>query len=219
MSRRTAVAALVGFTLVYLLCSSVAGNGADDRAFAVPAASRSAALVPASCTNLSCAGRFAAVEPAWANLSFQPSISRREGGVRGDCVAGKLEFVLHKYCSSTPRSGKFPSEARLDQLDVHSALLPKADLAELVTLLPNRTILFMGDSVTEQFYNAVQCFLRREALVRPIDAPFLEWVDATAPLWRMGKRKKPPKLPQAAQGGMRMMYSRVTTMMLDEVEA
>ena len=27
-----------------------------------------------------------------------------------------------------------------------------------------------------------------------------------APLWRMGKRKKPPKLPQAAVGGMRMMY-------------
>jgi hypothetical protein len=38
-------------------------------------------------------------------------------------------------------------------------------------------------------------------------------------LWRMGKRKKPPKLPQAARGGMRMLYSRVTTMMLDEVEA
>ena len=43
-------------------------------------------------------------------------------------------------------------------------------------------------------------------------------------LWTMGKRKKPPKLPQRAvgggpggSGGMRMLYARVTTMLPDEV--
>jgi len=35
----------------------------------------------------------------------------------------------------------------------------------------------------------------------------------------MGKRKKPPKLPQQTHSGMRMLYARVTTMQPDEVDA
>lgn len=51
------------------------------------------------------------------------------------------------------------------------------------------------------------------------DERFYQFMATTAPLWRMGKRKKPPKLPQRGVGEMRMMYARVTTMQPDEVEA
>ena len=44
----------------------------------------------------------------------------------------------------------FPSEQRLAELDVHTAGLPKALMADLVRTVGNRTILFMGDSVMEQ---------------------------------------------------------------------
>jgi hypothetical protein len=49
--------------------------------------------------------------------------------------------------------------------------------------------------------------------------PFLRFVAQTAPLWRMGKRKKPPKLPQRAVGNTRLLYARVTTYQPDEVLA
>ena len=61
--------------------------------------------------------------------------------------------------------------------------------------------------------------MHKERLELPNDAEFLDYVERTKPLWRMGKRKKPPKLPQRAVGGMRMMYARVTTMQPDEVDA
>jgi len=48
---------------------------------------------------------------------------------------------------------------------------------------------------------------------------FHEFLAQTKPLWLMGKRKKPPKLPQQAVGDMRMVYARVTTMHPDEVQA
>lgn len=126
---------------------------------------------------------------------------------------------MGKYCSPQPRTGNWPSEERLNQIDVHSQGKPKADLTDIVKLLPNRTILLMGDSVMEQFYNTLQCFLRREGIELPNDEPFLKFVQQTAPLWRMGKRKKPPKLPQRAIGNTRLLYARVTTYQPDEVLA
>lgn len=162
-------------------------------------------------------------------------------------MAGELEYILPKYCSPDPSwherrgKGRWPSEERLRKIDVHAESLPQATLAEIVTLLPNRTLLLMGDSVMEQFYNTLQvigrgapieefrndlaivvvaqCFLQKESLEVPNSKEFLSFVSQTAPLWRMGKRKKPPKLPQQARGGMRMLYARVTTMQPDEVEA
>jgi hypothetical protein len=71
---------------------------------------------------------------------------------------------MPKYCSARPRSGNWPSEERLNAIDVHSAGRPKANLADVVNLLPNRTLLLMGDSVMEQFYNTLQCFLKREEI-------------------------------------------------------
>ena len=183
------------------------------------ASSLSAPPPPPTCTDLHCAARFTKVEPEWAQLSFQPRIDWHAGGVRGDCVAGELEYIMPKYCSPVPRSGNWPSEERLNAIDVHSADKPKADLAEIVRLLPNRTLLLMGDSVMEQFYNTLQCFLRREGIELPNDAAFLKFVADTAPLWRMGKRKKPPKLPQRAVGNTRLLYARVTTYQPDEVLA
>ena len=54
----------------------------------------------------------------------------------------------------------------------------------------------MGDSVMEQFYNALQCQLRREGLEKPPDPAFRRFITQNEPLWKMGKRKMPPKLPQ-----------------------
>lgn len=172
------------------------------------------------CNRLSCAKHFDKAEPSWANLTFQPRIDWRYG-VRGDCVAGELEYIMPKYCSPRPTDprGRWPSEERLYQADVHSKGLPMADFGEIVRLLKGRTLLVMGDSVMEQFYNTLQCFLKRERLEVPTDAAFRQWVDQTAPLWRMGKRKKPPKLPVMAVGGFRMLYARVTTYQPDEVAA
>ena len=174
---------------------------------------------PPPCTSLSCAARFTAVEPAWAELTFQPGIDWHAGGIRGDCVAGELEYIMPKYCSPQPRRGNFPSEDRLNQIDVHANSKPQAKLTDVLKHLPNRTVLFMGDSVMEQFYNTIQCFLRRESIELRNDDAFLKWVDATAPLWRMGKRKKPPKLPQRAYGNTRLLYARVTTYQPDEIAA
>ena len=175
---------------------------------------------PPPCTSLNCAGRFTKQEPPWADLTFQPNINWEKGGVRGDCVAGELEYIMPKYCSPRPpRARNWPSEERLNSIDVHSAGKPQANLKDVVEMLPNRTILLMGDSVMEQFYNTLQCFLRREDIELPNDAQFLSWVQSTAPLWRMGKRKKPPKLPQRARGNTRLLYARVTTYQPDEVLA
>ena len=195
-------------------------NPAESAAAAIKAAVPPATEA-AVCTSLSCAKRFSAEEPSWADLSFQPGINWKLGGVRGDCVAGELEYIMPKYCSPPAREprGPWPSEARLNEIDVHSQGKPKAMLTEIVRLLGNRTLLLMGDSVMEQFYNTVQCFLRKEAIELPNDQPFLRWVADTAPLWRMGKRKKPPKLPQRAVGGARLLYARVTQYQSDEVVA
>ena len=124
---------------------------------------------PPVCTSLSCAGRFQEVEPQWADLKFQPNIDWKAGGVRGDCVAGELEYIMPKYCSPIERKGNWPSEQRLNQIDVHTAGKPTAMLSEIIELMPNRTLLLMGDSVMEQFYNTLQCFLRKERLVVPND--------------------------------------------------
>ena len=134
------------------------------------------------CTSLSCAGRFTKAEPAWAQLAFQPRIDWAAGGIRGDCVAGELEYIMGKYCSPQPRAGNWPSEERLNQIDVHSQGKPKSDLADIVRLLPNRTILLMGDSVMEQFYNTLQCFLRREGIELPNDVRALAPPPAAAAL-------------------------------------
>ena len=77
----------------------------------------------------------------------------------------------------------------------------------------------MGDSVMEQFYNVLQCWMRKERVQVPADRALNDWIPNVAPLWRMGKRKKPPKLPQRGVGGFRMAYARVTTMLPDEVAA
>ena len=39
--------------------------------------------------------------------------------------------------------------------------LHQATMTELVYLLGNKTLLLMGDSVMEQFYNTLQCYLRK----------------------------------------------------------
>ena len=145
----------------------------------------SAVSPPPPCNSLACAGRFTEKEPAWAELTFQPGINWKAGGVRGDCVAGELEYIMPKYCSRhrLPR-GNWPSEERLERIDVHSADKPKASLAEIVGILPNRTILLMGDSVMEQFYNTLQCFLRREGVELPNDVRSLARLRSRRPCSR-----------------------------------
>ena len=66
----------------------------------------------------------------------------------------------------------------------------------------------MGDSVMEQFYNVLQCWMRKERVQVPADRALNDWIPNVAPLWRMGKRKKPPKLPQRMIGGFRMANTR-----------
>mmetsp|Transcript_15089 Transcript_15089/g.32231 ORF Transcript_15089/g.32231 Transcript_15089/m.32231 type:complete len:443 (+) Transcript_15089:256-1584(+) len=186
------------------------------------------ALIPAAaellCTSIDCATRHTVLEPGWVNLSFQPAIDWKAGGVRGDCVAGELEYIMPKYCSPSWQSARkasagWPSEDRLIKADVHANQLPQAGMSQLAALLKGKTLLVMGDSVMEQFYNTLQCLLRKEDLEAPNAPEFKDYIAKTKPLWLMGKRKKPPKLPQQARTGMRMLYARVTTMHPDEVSA
>ena len=169
---------------------------------------------PPPCTELSCTTKLQTLEPPWVRLDFQPRIDWRGGAVRGDCVVGEIEYILPAYCSppgQTRRWGtrvNLPSEERLEAADVHSAHLPKSRLREVAQLLPNQTLLMVGDSVMEQFYNALQCMLRKEELEEPPDGEFLAFIKANEHLWKMGKRKMPPKLPQRARTGMRMLFSR-----------
>ena len=93
------------------------------------------------CNSLSCAKRHESLEPSWADLRFQPNIDWAGGGVRGDCVAGELEYIMPKYCDPTPRAGPFPSLERLASVDVHSAGLAQGGMAELVRLMGNRSLL------------------------------------------------------------------------------
>ena len=70
---------------------------------------------------------------SWADLTFQPSLDWKGGGVRGDCVAGELEYIMPKYCDPVPRDGSaatlrkgevpFPSEQRLAEIDVRTRRL------------------------------------------------------------------------------------------------
>ncbi|EOD10704.1 hypothetical protein EMIHUDRAFT_105133 [Emiliania huxleyi CCMP1516] len=166
-------------------------------AHAVPMASP-----PPPCLSRSCTKRLSALEPAWVDL----------------------RYIMPAYCnppgqpSVVNRHAKWPSLERIEAADVHVHALPKAALGDIVKRLPNRTFMLMGDSVMEQFYNAVQCFLRREALEEPPDADFRAFIKRNAgcgasessnePLWKMGKRKMPPKLPQQTKNGMRMLFAR-----------
>ena len=67
-----------------------------------------------------------------ASLSTPPTVKgvRCHGtGVRGDCVATELEYIMPKYCDPTPRAGPFPSLERLASVDVHSAGLAQGGMA------------------------------------------------------------------------------------------
>jgi len=89
-----------------------------------------------TCESLECAARLGVSEPSWVDLTFQPRIDWRGGGVRGDCVAGELEYIMPKYCSPRAKTaGGWPSEARLREADVHASGLPQASLGELAALL------------------------------------------------------------------------------------
>jgi len=80
-----------------------------------------------TCESLECAARLGVSEPSWVDLTFQPRIDWRGGGVRGDCVAGELEYIMPKYCSPRAKTaGGWPSEARLREADVHASGLPQA---------------------------------------------------------------------------------------------
>jgi len=183
---------------------------------------------PPPCTSLSCTRKLRNLEPPWVNLSFQPRIDWKAGGIRGDCVVGEIEYISIFYCDppSKPASGhlptahsNWPSEERLELADIHSQALPKASLAELTRLLPNQTLLIMGDSVMEQFYNALQCMLRKEELEAPNDPKFLNFIKTNEYLWKMGKRKMPPKLPQQARTGTRLLFSRQVNYQAEDVAA
>lgn len=178
------------------------------------------------CTELSCTRKLRSLEPAWAKLAFQPRINWQAGGIRGDCVVGEIEYIEHKYCEPTstirkhdPRISLWPSEERLEAADVYSQPLPKATLTDLANMLPNQTLLIMGDSVMEQFYNALQCMLRKEELEEPPDDAFLNFIKKNEYLWKMGKRKMPPKLPQKARTGMKMLFSRQVNYQPEDVAA
>jgi len=101
---------------------------------------------------------------------------------------------------------------------VRDSVWSRFDQKKTVTTL-GKTLLVMGDSVMEQFYNTLQCLAAKESLKVPHSASHESFLLATKPLWNRGKRKKPPKLPVEVASGMRMMYARVTTMQPDEVEA
>ena len=184
---------------------------------------------PPPCTSLSCTDRLRVLEPPWVNLSSQPRINWKAGGVRGDCIVGEDEYIFNTfYCSpdvgeTSPLAvlgdGRRPSLQRLRRADVHTEHLPQASFAELAALLRNRTLLIMGDSVMEQFYNALQCMMRRERQEAPLDDEFRAFIRANAPLWKMGKRKMPPKLPQRAWSGMRMLFGRAVTFQREDVAA
>ena len=71
------------------------------------AAVPSAAVSVAPCRSLSCASRgLESLEPSWADLTFQPNIDWNGGGVRGDCVAGELEYIMPKYCDPAPAENR-----------------------------------------------------------------------------------------------------------------
>ena len=70
-------------------------------------------------------------------------------------------------------------------MDVHSQHLPQADLEALTALLPNRTLMLMGDSVMEQFYSALQCMLGREGIALPVDEAFRSLLKQQWPLWQV----------------------------------
>ena len=175
------------------------------------------------CTELSCTKKLRSLEPPWVNLAFQPRIDWSAGGLRGDCVVGEIEYISRFYCDPPGTQptfrGKFPSEDRLDAADVYSAPLPKASLTDVARMLPNQTLLIVGDSVMEQFYNSVQCFLRKESLEGPPDPGFLGFIKSNEYLWKMGKRKMPPKLPQKATTGTRLLFSRQVNYQPEDVAA
>ena len=187
------------------------------------------ALTPL-CLNGVCGQRLATLEPSWVNLSFNPRIDWKHGGMRGDCVVGEYEYIIDKYCSPDNTDGTdedrhdYPSEARLRAADVHAALLPQSNLAEVTTLLPNRTLMVIGDSVMEQFYNVLECRMRRESLELEVDTKFRDLLEQQKPLWMQGTRKMPPKRPHVVRSvagapPMRLLFERAVRFMTEDVRA
>ena len=150
-----------------------------------PSAADNALLPRPLCTHAACTEKLASLEPPWVDLSFQPRIDWRGGGVRGDCVVGEYAYIMNKYCSAQPASagqlGHWPSEDRLIAADVHSSRLPQSHFGEVSALLPNLTLMVMGDSVMEQFYNTLQCFLRKESYEDPRPSNRTRPEEAVAP--------------------------------------
>ena len=93
---------------------------------------------------------------------------------------GEIEYIRNVYCDppgTRPSSPNiFPSEDRLEAADVYTQNLPKSSLSDIARRLPNQTLLIMGDSVMEQFYNSLQCLMRKERLERRPDAAFLTFI-------------------------------------------
>lgn len=225
----------------YSSSSSIASSAGfahnNDRAPRPHAARRVSPAAPLAaveaCADLSCARRHAALEPSWSELAFQPRIDWRAGGIRGDCVAGEIEYLRGKYCeggaasrgrpsgagAAAAATTRWPSLERLSAIDVHTNGMPQGTLAELSSAMRGRTLLVMGDSVMEQFYNTLQCGISREGIRAANTPEFERFVEQNKPLWRLGKRKMPPKLPEQTIGGMRLLYARVTTYQPDEVAA
>jgi hypothetical protein len=54
-------------------------------------------------------------------------------------------------------------------------------MAELASLLIGKTLLVMGDSVMEQFYNVLQCWMRKEEILAPHSAQFEAFIQVGIP--------------------------------------
>ena len=186
------------------------------------------------CDTITCAKKHDILEPAWANLSFQPRVDWHNGGIRGDCVISEFLYTNHKYCHRGRRVGTkpgpgqpteadaWPSLERLAAIDVHTNQMPQGNVRDLAEVMDKRTLLIMGDSVMEQFYGVLQCGVRYEQIGkqgRHISPEFQAFLENNRPLWKLGTRKMAPKDPIEGLNGMRILYERVTTMQPDEVDA
>ena len=82
-------------------------------------------------------------------------------GARAPCMTGAASRGRPSGAgAAVAETTRWPSLERLSAIDVHTNGMPQGTLAELSSAMRGRTLLVMGDSVMEQFYNSLQCLMR-----------------------------------------------------------
>lgn len=102
------------------------------------------------------------------NKSNFPTACLPADSKRAECSRGDLSYLVELEPSLMPIC---QPGARVHTRDLSGSTRPRASILELLALLPNATVMMVGDSTMRQLFDAVVCDLLRERLFTCVKGP------------------------------------------------